>query len=215
MIKASFNMSKAKIAIVNYQAGNIRSVAKAIEKAGEIPVISDDPDVVKRADGLVFPGQGAIDPAMRTLKEKNLSGPIKDFIESGKPFLGVCLGLQLLLELSEEGVEPGLGLIKGAVRKFPVGMKVPHIGWNNVKFVSQVPLFHNIPEDARFYFVHSYYADPVDSSFVGGWTNYGVEFCSVVAFENIVATQFHPEKSGAIGLRIYQNFVNCVLSGGY
>ncbi len=163
----------------------------------------------------MFPGQGAIDPAMRILKEKKLSGPITDFIESGKPFLGVCLGLQLLLNLSEVGVEPGLGLIKGSVRKFPLGIKVPHIGWNNVKFVRQVPLFHNIPEDARFYFVHSYYADPIDSSFVSGLTNYGVEFCSVVSFGNEVATQFHPEKSGVIGLKIYQNFVNCVLSGGY
>ena len=208
-------MATVKIAIVNYQAGNIRSVAKAIEKTGITPVITDNPDVLKRADGLVFPGQGAIDPAMKTLKDKKLSNPIKDFIQSGKPFLGVCLGLQLLLDSSEEGVEPGLSLIKGIVRRFPVGLKVPHIGWNTVKFVSEIPLFHNIPEDSRFYFVHSYYAEPLDSSFVGGLTNYGFDFCSVIAFDNVVATQFHPEKSGAIGLKIYQNFVNCVLSGGY
>jgi glutamine amidotransferase len=215
MIETSFNMSIVKIAIVNYQAGNIRSVAKAIEKAGVTPVITDDPEVVKKADGLVFPGQGAIDPAMRALKDKKLADPIKDFIQSGKPFLGICLGLQLLLDSSEEGIERGMSLIKGTVRRFPPRLKIPHIGWNNVKLVRQIPLFHNIPKDSRFYFVHSYYADPLDSFFVGGLTNYGLDFCSVVAYDNVVATQFHPEKSGAIGLRIYQNFVNCVLAGGY
>ena len=207
-------MDRANIVIVNYQAGNIRSVAKAIEKAGQAPVVTDDPETIRNADALVFPGQGANDPAMRALKEGGLVGPIRDFIENGKPFLGVCLGLQLLLESSEEGSEPGLGVIEGAVRRLPVGLKVPHMGWNQVELKSSHPVLENLPDASHFYFVHSYYADPSDSSLVGGVTSYGVDFCSVLAFDNVVATQFHPEKSGALGMRIYRSFVEAAISGG-
>ncbi len=206
-------MAGPTIAIVNYQAGNIRSVAKAIERAGQEPIVTDDPQSIREASGLVFPGQGANDPAMRALRQRDLIEPIKDFIKDGKPFLGVCLGLQLLLRSSEEGVEPGLQVIPGVVRRLPHALKVPHMGWNEVTFHKRHPVFEDIPDGSHFYFVHSYYVDPEDASLVAGTTSYGVDFCSVVAFDNVVATQFHPEKSGALGIKIYQNFVDMVVSG--
>jgi len=206
-------MTGPTIAIVNYQAGNLRSVAKAIERTGQEPIVTDDPETIRQASGLVFPGQGANDPAMRALRQRGLIEPIKDFIKDGKPFLGVCLGLQLLLKSSEEGVEPGLQVIPGVVRRLPYSLKVPHMGWNEVAFRKRHPVFKDIPEGSHFYFVHSYYADPEDASLVAGTTSYGVDFCSVVAFDNVVATQFHPEKSGVLGIKIYQNFVDMVMSG--
>lgn len=190
----------------------MRSVAKALEKAGSKPVVTDDPETIAGADGLVFPGQGANDPAMRALRERNLVEPIKDFVRSGRPFLGVCLGLQLLLRSSEEGIEPCLGVFSGKVRKLPQGLKVPHIGWNQVQFYKEHEVFRGIPNGSYFYFVHSYYADPEDISLVAGVTDYGVRFCSAIAIDNVVSTQFHPEKSGDLGLKIYENFVGLVAS---
>ena len=151
---------------------------------------------------------------MRALKGKGLVEPIVDFIEGGRPFLGVCLGLQLLLQSSEEGVEPGLAVVSGRVRRLPGGLKVPHMGWNQVRFFNRHPMFEGIPDGSHFYFVHSYYADPGYRSLVAGTTTYGVEFCSVVARDNLVATQFHPEKSGTLGLKIYENFVELVMAQG-
>jgi glutamine amidotransferase len=200
-------LSKPKIVIVDYQAGNLRSVQKAIEAVGGDPVISSDAADVLSADGLVFPGQGANDPSMRALRERNLVEPIRAFIDSGKPFLGVCLGLQLLLEGSDEGSEPGFGVIGGRVRKLPGGQKIPHMGWNQVALSHQHPVFQGIENNSYFYFVHSYYADPVDRDIVAGTTEYGLPFCSAVTFDNVAAVQFHPEKSGQIGLKIYRNFV--------
>ena len=204
-------MSRAgpTIAIVDYQAGNLRSVHKALEKVGARPIITSDAGAIEEADGLVFPGQGACDASMRQLKARGLVSPIRASIAGGKPFLGVCLGLQLLLDGSDEGDEPGLGVLAGRVRALPreLGQKIPHMGWNRVELCRSHPVLAGIPNGSHFYFVHSFYADPDDRSVVAGMTSYGIEVCSAVAWDNAVAVQFHPEKSGAMGLRIYENFV--------
>ena len=207
-------MTRNYVAIVDYQAGNLRSVQKALERSGASAVITSDPEEISRAAGMVFPGQGANDSSMRHLKARGLVGPIKDFIAGGRPFLGVCLGLQLLLDGSDEGVEPGLGILSGWSRRLPAGLKVPHMGWNQVELRQSHPVLEGVPTGSHFYFVHSYYADPESTSLTVGATSYGVEFCSAVAWDNVVAVQFHPEKSGAVGLRIYRNFVQLVESGG-
>ena len=203
-------MSSPTIAIVDYQAGNLRSVQKALQKFGVGARITSEASAIEGAGGVVFPGQGACDSSMRQLRDRDLVGPIKDFIASGKPFLGVCLGLQLLLEESDEGAEQCLGVLAGRVRRLPEGLKIPHMGWNQVDFHMKHSVLDEVPDDSHFYFVHSYYADPDDRSVVVGTTTYGIEFCSAVAWDNVVAVQFHPEKSGAVGLRIYQNFVDLV-----
>ena len=203
----NLGMSSLKIAIVDYQAGNLRSVTKALEKVGVEPLVTNSAEDILNADALVFPGQGSCDGAMKALKERDLVSPITAFVQQGKPFLGVCLGLQLLLERSEEGKEPCLGVYKGTVKGLPKGLKVPHMGWNQVDFHSDHPVLKDVPKGSYFYFVHSYYADPEDKDLIAGTTCYGVPFCSVVADGNLVATQFHPEKSGTIGLSVYENFV--------
>lgn len=203
-------MSSPTIAIVDYQAGNLRSVQKALERFGANAVITSDPAQIESARGVVFPGQGASDPSMCALRDRALIAPIKDYIASGRPFMGVCLGLQLLLDASDEGVEPGLGVIPGRVKHLPDGLKVPHIGWNQVSFRIDHPVLDGVPNRTHFYFVHSYYADPEDESVIAGTTNYGVEFCSATAKDNWIAFQFHPEKSGTIGLKLYKNFVENV-----
>ena len=208
------NMSSPTIAIVDYQAGNLRSVQKALQRYGAKTVITSDPKRIETANGVVFPGQGASDPSMCALRDRALIAPIRNFIESGRPFMGVCLGLQLLLDVSDEGVEPGLGVIPGRVKRLPEGLKVPHMGWNEVRFRAEHPVLEGVPDGMHFYFVHSYFADPADESVVAGTTSYGVEFCSVAAKDNWIAFQFHPEKSGVIGLRLYQNFVELVGRGG-
>lgn len=204
--------SAPQIAIVDYQAGNLRSVQKALEKSGVEAKITSQASEIEKADGVVFPGQGACDSSMREIRKRNLIEPIKQSITSGKPFLGVCLGLQLLLEASDEGDEPCLGILKGKVRQLPAGQKIPHMGWNQVKLETDHPVLQGIPDKSNFYFVHSYYADPEDKDVIVGKTFYGTEFCSAVAWDNVVAVQFHPEKSGAIGLTIYDNFVKLVES---
>jgi len=200
-------MNTPEIAIVDYQAGNLRSVQKALERFGVSARVTSDAAEIGRADGLVFPGQGANDSSMRHLRAKGLVEPITEFIDSGRPFLGVCLGLQLLLEGSDEGAEPGLGVLPGWVRRLPPGAKVPHMGWNQVELKGSHPVLNGVPSNSYFYFVHSYYADPAQQALVAGTTTYGIEFCSVVARENVLAVQFHPEKSGEGGLRLYGNFV--------
>ena len=206
-------MSRApRIAIVDYQAGNVRSVQKALEKFGASPVITGDPDFISEADGVVFPGQGACDTSMRQLRERGLEAPLKISISKGRPFLAVCIGLQLLLEGSDEGDEPGLGVIKGRARSLPPGQKIPHMGWNQVHFNYTHPALDGVPNDSYFYFVHSYYADPEDSEIVAGTTSYGLDFCSAAAWDNVLAVQFHPEKSGSVGLQIYSNFAKLVES---
>jgi len=197
------------IAILDYGAGNLRSVAKALETVGASPVITDDPRVVAEADGLVVPGQGHTGDAMRNLERLGLVEPIRRYVATGRPFLGVCLGQQIILESSDEADGMAcLGLIKGRVRRLPAGQKVPHMGWNSVRIRTSHPLLDGVPSDAHFYFVHSYYVDPVDPATVIGETEYGVTFASIVAQDNVFATQFHPEKSSDIGLVIYRNFAN-------
>ena len=205
-------MTAPTIAIVNYQAGNLRSVQKALEIFGANALITADATEIAAAQALVFPGQGANDSSMRALKERSLVEPIRSFIDSGKPFLGVCLGLQLLLEGSDEGVEPGLGVLKGRVRRLPQGVKVPHMGWNQVEFHKEHTYLDGLPDGSYFYFVHSYFPDPEEKSLVAGTTTYGVEFCTAVAWDNVAAVQFHPEKSGDVGLKIYERFVQQALA---
>ena len=205
---------KPSIAIIDYDAGNIRSVQKALEECGASARITADSDDIIAADGVVFPGQGACDASMRSIRERGLFDVIRQSIDSGKPFLGVCLGLQLLLESSEEGDEPCLAILKGSTKRLPpekteqAGLKIPHMGWNSVSLSVDHPVFKGIPDESYFYFVHSYYADPEDKNIVAGVTNYGIDFCSAVAWDNVAAVQFHPEKSGAVGLSLYRNFLD-------
>jgi len=200
-------MKSYPVVIVDYGAGNLRSVAKAMEKAGAGPIVTDDPRKVSAARALVLPGVGAGDAAMRELGRRGLVEPLIDYARSGKPFLGICLGLQILMDSSAEGDSDCLGIVQGKVKRLPPGAKVPHMGWNQVSLKRQHPVFDGIPNGSNFYFVHSYYAEPEEPSGVLGTTEYIIPFCSVVAQGNLVATQFHPEKSGTLGIRIYENFV--------
>jgi len=201
-----------KLVVIDYQSGNLRSVAKALESTGVRPLITGDPKELEAADGLVLPGVGSGPAAMAALKQRGLVQPLREYLESGRPFLGVCLGLQLLMERTDEGDAPCLGIIPGEVKRLPATLKVPHMGWNSVHLHRGGPLFQGIPQDSHFYFVHSYYAAPEDSAAVAGTTEYSIPFCSVYARGNLLATQFHPEKSGLVGLRLYQNFVDLVTS---
>lgn len=198
------------IAIIDYESGNLRSVARAVERSGVTPQVTSDPTALGSADAVILPGVGSGPAAMSALQSRGLVRPLLDYIAGGRPFLGVCLGLQLLLDATDEGDAECLGLVPGRVRRLPDGLKVPHMGWNTVRFQREHPLWDGIPQDSHFYFVHSYYADPVERDDVAGLTEYGVPFCSVYARDNVVATQFHPEKSGDNGLRIYANFVRQV-----
>ncbi len=203
----SLKSESLKIVVIDYQSGNLRSVAKALETAGASATVTGDPALVDDADALILPGVGSGPAAMQSLRQRGLVEPLRRFARSGRPFLGICLGLQLLLDRTDEGDAPCLGLVPGRVKKLPAGLKVPHMGWNSVKLSQEHPLFQDIPQDSHFYFVHSYYALPDDNAAVTGITDYGLPFCSVYARDNLVATQFHPEKSGTIGLKIYRNFV--------
>ena len=201
------------IVIIDYGAGNLRSVVNAISRLGYQPKITSGPGDVTNAQAVVLPGVGAAGDTMASLKKLGLTGPIRQFIADGRPFLGVCIGLQVLFTGTEEGGwHECLGVIPGHVRKLPSGPKIPHMGWNQVKQRVSHPVFDGIPDEANFYFVHSYYAEPDDRSLVAGETDYGIQFCSVIARGNLVATQFHPEKSGEIGLKIYDNFIRLALA---
>lgn len=197
------------IMIVDYGMGNLRSVAKAFEKVGSKAKVTDNPKIISKADKLVVPGVGAFKDAMHELRARRLINPIKEFIKKGKPFLGLCLGLQLLFSESEEGGKnKGLDIIQGRVLRFsPKGLKVPHMGWNQIEIQNSCPLLKGIPDETYVYFVHSYYAKPQDNSVVVARTDYGVKFPSVIWSENIYAAQFHPEKSQNLGLKILRNFV--------
>jgi len=200
------------IAITDYDMGNLRSVQKAFERVGAHAEITRDPAVIESADGLVLPGVGAFGVCMDHLREYRLVEPIKSFISTGRPFLGICLGLQLLFEESEEfGSSKGLGVIRGKVVRFPEtsGLKVPHMGWNNASFAGKSPLLEGIDDGTYFYFVHSYYVVPEEDVAVTK-TGYGLEFVSGIEKGNIFATQFHPEKSQSAGLRILKNFAEKV-----
>lgn len=201
------------IVIVDYGAGNLRSVERAVAHAGVQPLVTALPDAIADARALIVPGVGAAEDTMTHLREGGLAQPIIDYIASGRPFLGVCMGMQALFELSEEGGRHEcLGVLPGRIVRFPLGMTVPHMGWNTVHLSSPHPLFEGVPQDSYFYFVHSYHPSPGDPSIVIAETEYeGVRFPSVVGRDNVVATQFHPEKSGEDGLRLYANFVTLAL----
>jgi glutamine amidotransferase len=199
------------VVIVDYGAGNLRSVARAVAHAGFEPTVTADPEQVHRADRLIVPGVGAAADTMRNLREHEMIEPVREYIASGRPFFGVCMGQQALLSFSEEGGRHEcLGIIDGRVRRLPAGQKVPHMGWNQVRQKSAHPIFDGIPDNSYFYFVHSYAPEPDDPSVVIGETDYGATFASVLARDNVVATQFHPEKSAEMGLRMYKNFLSQV-----
>ena len=187
--------------------GNLRSVAKGFEKVGIDARVTNNPGALSSARGVVLPGVGAFSDALGSLLQQGMLEAINRVVEEGKPFLGICLGLQLLFESSEEwGTTKGLGLMPGRVKKLPSGVKIPHMGWNTLKFKSECPLFDGIPENSAFYFVHSYFVDPFDPADIVGSTEYGIEFTSVAARNNVFGIQFHPEKSSALGLQILRNF---------
>ena len=201
------------IAIIDYNAGNITSVARALQNIGQDFVITDDTKKLAAASHVIFPGVGAAGEAMAYLRAKKLDSWMKEWIKEGKPFMGICLGTQIVMDYSEENETNCIGLVAGITRRFPENMtgerrtlKIPHMGWNSVKFCRRHPVFENIAEDAEFYFVHSYYPAPASDAAVLGVTDYGISFCSVLAVNNLVAMQFHPEKSGRPGLQILRNF---------
>jgi len=199
------------IAVVDYGMGNLGSVQKALESVGAQAVITSDPAVILKAERIVLPGVGAFGDGMKGLQERNLVDSIRNTIESGKPFLGICLGLQLLFSESEEGGKiAGLDIIKGIVRKFPESdLKIPHMGWNGIKKKKECSLLKNIPDEAYMYFVHSYYVEPEDETVIAAKTEYGAEFTSMICKDNMCGMQFHPEKSQELGLRILESFVKC------
>ena len=197
------------IAIIDYQMGNLRSVQKAFEKVGHAAEITCDTCHIDQADKIVLPGVGAFRDAIAELKRRDLVEPIKAAIESGKPFLGICLGLQLLFDVSyEDGEYEGLGVFAGEVRRFelPAGYKVPHMGWNQVSIRKPSPILNGIDDGSSFYFVHSYFVVPEDESLIVLEADYSTPFCSAVSRGNLFACQFHPEKSQAVGLRLLKNF---------
>jgi glutamine amidotransferase len=195
--------------IIDYDAGNVRSVQRACAEVGITATITADPEVVRRAGRVIFPGVGSAESAVDTLHERGLDEALKDFHASGKPLLGICLGCQILLEYTEEGERDCLGLLGGEVLRFDpsdASIKVPHIGWNQVTGVGDHPMLKNVREGDEFYFVHSYYCRPTTQSDCLGRTEHGIEYCSILGRDNLFATQFHLEKSGEKGLSILSEF---------
>ncbi|OQY18806.1 MAG: imidazole glycerol phosphate synthase subunit HisH [Desulfobacteraceae bacterium 4572_35.1] len=202
------------ITIIDYGMGNLRSVQKGFEKVGFSAQVTDDPRVVEQAERLVLPGVGAFRDCMTNLRDGGFIDPIMQVIEAQRPFLGICLGLQMLLTQSEEfGQHQGLNIISGKVIRFRDDMcvdgnetlKVPHMGWNRIHH-SDIPLFKGVKQDSYVYFVHSYYVKPDDETVVAATTDYGIDFCSAICRDNVMATQFHPEKSQQVGLTMLKNF---------
>ena len=211
-------MAGGVIAVVDYGMGNLRSVAKAMEHvaAGKPVVVTADPAVLAAAERVVVPGQGAMPDCMRELNERGLRQAVIEAAAT-KPFLGICIGQQMLFEHSEEGDVPGLGILRGRVKRFPAEkmhlpdgqkLKVPHMGWNEVRQTKAHPLWQGIADGARFYFVHSYYVAPDDADCIAGTTEYGIPFTSACARDNIFAVQCHPEKSAQAGLQLLSNFID-------
>ncbi|MCK4221554.1 MAG: imidazole glycerol phosphate synthase subunit HisH [Dehalococcoidia bacterium] len=203
------------IAVVDYGAGNLGSVANAVAKLGYEPNVTNRPDDLLNAAAIILPGVGAAGHAMDSLERLGMADVIRRLIHEKRPLFAVCVGLQILLSSTEEGGwHRCLDAIPGTVRRLPQGLKIPHVGWNQVRQRVRHPVFEGVPDQANFYFVHSYYADPDDTSAVAGTTDYGLSMCSVIIRDNLVATQFHPEKSGNWGLRMYHNFLKMSLGGG-
>jgi len=194
------------IALIDYGMGNLGSVEKALQYVGCATVITSSPQQLEQANGIVLPGVGAFDDCIRGLRERGLVEPLRELIAAGKPYLGICLGLQMLFEHSEEGQEPGLGIFPGQVVRFDHELKIPQIGWNQVWPNQPVPHLAGINPGSWFYFVHSYYVKPSEESIVATTTEYGYEFCSAIYQDNVFASQFHPEKSQSAGLKLLKNF---------
>ncbi|MGH1395187.1 MAG: imidazole glycerol phosphate synthase subunit HisH [Trichormus sp.] len=202
------------IAVIDYDMGNLHSVCKGLEKAGATPKVTDSPKDLAKADAVVLPGVGAFDPAVQHIRQRDLEQPIKDIIASGKPFLGICLGLQILFESSAEGTQPGLGIVRGKVKRFvhEPGITIPHMGWNQLQLTQPKSiLWEHLPPQPWVYFVHSYYVDPIEPQVRAATVTHGTQtITAAIAHENLMAVQFHPEKSSNIGLQILSNFVSQV-----
>ena len=202
------------IAIIDHGAGNLRSVANAITKLGYQPRATSNPSDILGADAVILPGVGAAGDIMHSLKKTGLDKVINQLIFEKRPLFAVCVGMQVLFSVTEEGGwHECLGIIPGEVRQLPAGLKIPHMGWNQVKQRAEHPIFKDIPDEADFYFVHSYYCAPDDASVVAGTTEYGISICSVLIKDILVATQFHPEKSSHHGLQMYANFIEMARTG--
>lgn len=200
------------IAVIDYGAGNLQSVVKALNYIDCDCIITDKKDDILNADGAVLPGVGSFADAMSCMRNSGADKAVLDFVKTGKPFLGICLGLQLLFDGSDEsrGVR-GLGLLKGSITRIPNQnntLKIPHMGWNSLDILKNDGIFRNIPQNSYVYFVHSYYLKAESENIVAARTNYGVDIDAAVQYENIYATQFHPEKSGHVGLQILKNFAD-------
>ncbi|MEI7768070.1 MAG: imidazole glycerol phosphate synthase subunit HisH [Phycisphaerae bacterium] len=206
-------MNNARIAIIDYGMGNLRSVQKALQYCGGTADIIDRPEQVRTADKIILPGVGAFGDAVAILKRTGLDQAIRDYARSGKILLGICLGMQLLVDVGEEdGPFPGLGLLPGRAVRFdvdqpPLNLKVPHMGWNELNFTPGSKLGHGLPVGSYAYFVHGYYVAPTDAAVVSCWCDYGRPFAAGIEHQNIMATQFHPEKSQAVGQAILRNFI--------
>ena len=202
------DLADLDVIILDYGAGNLRSVVRAVERVGAHPEVASVPAALDEADVVILPGVGAAADTMHNLRELKLVDPVREYIAADRPFLGVCMGLQALMTVSEEGGEHAcLDVLAGRVVRLPDGRKIPHMGWNAVEQRRETPLFDGIPNGAHFYFVHSYYCDMADEDEVVATVEYGTDVTAVVERGRLAATQFHPEKSGAYGLRIYQNFL--------
>ncbi|MFP4440803.1 MAG: imidazole glycerol phosphate synthase subunit HisH [Chloroflexaceae bacterium] len=199
------------IAVINYGAGNLPNAVRALKHVGADLTVTDDPAVVRNAPAVVLPGVGATRDTMQSLERLGLAEVLPEFVAGGRPFLGICVGMQVLCAVSEEfGQHACLSIVPGTVQRLPGGQKVPQIGWNQVRFTEQYaqhPLFADIPDESEFYFVHSYYCNLPDPALIAGETDYGRIFPSVLLRDNLAAVQFHPEKSGRMGLQLLQNFV--------
>ena len=206
----------ATIAVIDYDMGNLHSACKGLEKAGAKPLVTDSPEDIANADAVVLPGVGSFDPAVQHIRSRGLEIPIKKAIDNGKPFLGICLGLQILFDGSEEGKETGLGIIPGMVRRFrsEPGITIPHMGWNQLEFAQpHLSLWQQLQSEPYVYFVHSYYVEPKDPQVNAAMVTHGSQtVTAAIARDNIMAVQFHPEKSADNGLKILANFVSSIKS---
>ncbi|RKU25531.1 imidazole glycerol phosphate synthase subunit HisH [Candidatus Poribacteria bacterium] len=197
------------VAIIDYKAGNLTSVARALDRLGYKNEITDNPDTIANAERVIFPGVGAAKATMENLQSRSLDNILRKYYKSGKPMLGICIGIQILFQHSEEEDTACLGLLPGYVKKYPnqKRLKVPQIGWNEVWQIQPHPIFEDVPNPAHFYFVNAYYPEPEMKKTIIGKTTYGLEFCSAIAHNNLIATQFHLEKSGRVGLKMLENFL--------
>ena len=203
------------IAIADYGAGNLHSISKALDRQGLDVRITESPRLLDAAEALVVPGDGAFGPAIARLRQLGFADRIREYVQSGRPFLGVCLGMQLLFDESEEdGTHRGLGVLPGRVVRLPNAVKVPHMGWNQLRITRPSPLLEGIDTAAYVYFVHSYHAVPWDPAVIAATAEYGVTVAAVAGRDNLWATQFHPEKSGSVGIRILANFARWAVGAG-